>query len=91
MTADLTDNVNAFLSGIMAMGYATAGLFLLRFWNKTGDRLFALFASAFWLLGMIRVAMVLLGEPGDEHFLYWIRFGAYLIILAAILDKNLRR
>ena len=31
---------------------ATAGLFFLRFWRKTRDRLFAIFACAFWLMGV---------------------------------------
>ena len=39
-------------TGAMAMGYAVAGLFFLRFWRDARDRLFGLFALAFgsgWL------------------------------------------
>lgn len=91
MTAEQMDNLNAFLNGVIAMGHASAGLFFLRFGGKTKDRLFTLFAIAFWVLGIIRVVMFILGEPGDEHYLYWIRLAAYAIILAAIVDKNLRK
>jgi hypothetical protein len=91
MTAEQINIMNAFLNGVIAMGHATAGLFFLRFWKKTHDRLFIQFAVAFWLLGIIRIVMLILGELGDEHFLYWFRFVAYLIILAAIVDKNLRK
>jgi len=85
------DEVNAFLNGIIVMGHASAGLFFLRFWHKTHDRLFSMFAIAFWLLGVIRIAMVVLGQPGEDHFLYWLRFVAYLLILIAIVDKNIGR
>jgi hypothetical protein len=83
------DQINAFLNGIIVMGHASAGLFFLRFWRKTHDRLFLMFAIAFWLLGVIRIAMVALGQPGEDHYLYWFRLAAYLLILVAIIDKNL--
>ena len=83
------DEVNSFLNGIIVMGHAAAGLFFLRFWRKTHDRLFLMFAIAFWLLGVIRIAMVALGQPGEDHYLYWFRLAAYLLILVAIIDKNL--
>jgi len=40
-----------FLSGAVTMGFAIASAFFLRFWRRTGDRLFLVFALAFWLLG----------------------------------------
>jgi hypothetical protein len=84
-----TEEVNAFLNGVIVLGHGSAGLFFLRFWWKTRDRLFMMFAVAFWLLGVIRIAMVALGQPGEDHFLYWFRLAAYLLILIAIVDKNL--
>lgn len=91
MTAERVELVNAFLNGAITMGHATAGLFFLRFWLKTHDRLFVLFAVAFWMLGVIRVVMTLLGEPGQEHSVFWFRLVAYVIFLAAIVDKNWRK
>lgn len=91
MTPDQVDILNAFLNGVITMGHFTAGLFFLRFWTKTRDRLFVGFAFAFWWLGLVRIAIAFQGEPSEEHFLYWFRLIAYLAILAAIVDKNLRR
>jgi hypothetical protein len=81
--------LNAFLNGMIVLGHGSAGLFFLRFWRKTHDRLFLMFAIAFWLLGIIRIAMAMLGQAGEDHFLYWFRLAAYLLILVAIADKNL--
>jgi hypothetical protein len=86
MTAD---ELNAFLNGIIVLGHGSAGLFFLRFWRKTRDRLFLMFAIAFWLLGIIRIAMAVLGLDGEDHYLYWFRLAAYLLILIAIVDKNM--
>lgn len=85
------DDYNDFLKGTIAMGYAIVALFFLRFHWKTRDRLFVIFAAAFFLLGAIRVGMVFLNDPMEHRYLYWIRFAAYVLILAAIIDKNLPR
>jgi hypothetical protein len=73
-------------TGAIAMGYAVAGLFFLRFWRKTRDRLFALFALAFVVLSLNRVADGVF--PGVSGAVYWVRFAAFALILAAIVDKN---
>lgn len=83
--------INDFLRGAIAMGHAVAGLFFLRFYWQTRDRFFVLFAAAFFLLGGTRVGMIFLADPMEQHFLYWLRFASYLLILGAILDKNLPR
>jgi hypothetical protein len=81
-----------FLSGAVAMGFAAAGLFFLRFWWETRDRLFALFAVAFFVLSTSRVLLSILHDLGEERILlYLIRLAAFLVILAAIVDKNVRR
>ena len=79
---------DAFILGAVAMGHVVAGLFFLRFWYKTRDRFFAIFALAFWILALNRVAMVILGDMKEHHIVYWVRLAAYLVILFAILDKN---
>ena len=38
---------NHVVSGAIMMGYLVAGLFFLRFWQETRDRLFLIFAVAF--------------------------------------------
>jgi len=81
-----------FFIGAVAMGLAVAGLFFLRFWRDTRDRLFAWFAGAFFVLAVNRVGFVLV-SPLDHRgdYLYWIRLAAFTIILAAIIDKNISR
>ena len=78
------------MRGALAVGFAVAGLFFLRFWRESRDRLFAFFAIAFFTLAVNRVWLALESEHvaggGDRH--YWIRFVAFLMILFAILDKN---
>jgi hypothetical protein len=80
------------LAGLMVAAYAVAALFFLRFWRQSGDRLFALFSAAFWLLGAQRLALALLPEsPGLAVWPYVVRLLAFLLILWAIVDKNRER
>jgi hypothetical protein len=70
------------------MAYAVSGLFFLRFWRQTRDRLFAIFAIAFWILSL---NYILLPTQPTEEVLplhYMVRFFAFLLILVGILDKN---
>src|SRR5688500_9381322 len=83
------DDFNDFLKGTIAMGHAVAALFFLGFYWRTSYRLFVMSAASFFLLGAIRVGMVVWHDPMEHHFLYWLRFAAYLLILFAIVDKNL--
>ncbi|HEX2637908.1 MAG TPA: DUF5985 family protein [Gemmatimonadales bacterium] len=77
------------VSGAILMGYGVCALFFLRFWRQTRDRLFLVFALAFGLLGLQRLALVLT-EPVEESRtgLYVVRLVAFLLILGAIVDKN---
>ena len=84
--------INYFLMGAIAMGFATAGLFFLRYWRESGDRLFAWFATAFFVLAANRALLVFMHEDREVSLgPYLVRLLAFLIIVAAILDKNLRR
>ncbi|HEU4323824.1 MAG TPA: DUF5985 family protein [Roseiflexaceae bacterium] len=77
------------VSGLLVMGYAVAGLFFLRFWRETGDRLFGIFALAFWLLAVQRALLALFQNPDHEQvWLYGVRLLAFVLILVAIVDKN---
>jgi peptidoglycan/LPS O-acetylase OafA/YrhL len=83
--------VNAFLWGISAMSFAGAGVLLLRFWRQTRDRFFALFAAALWLLALNYVGLGLLGSTDEtRHFVYLVRLIAFVVLIAAIIDKNRR-
>lgn len=72
------------------MGAALAGLLFLHYWRTTGDRLFLMFAIAFWLEGIQRTLLALGPRPNEgDPALYLVRFFAYALIVIAILDKNL--
>ena len=79
------------LSGALAMGYAVAAVFFLKFWRRTRDPLFANFAAAFAILCVHRIA---LGAPVsanvDPLWYYVLRLTAFLLILVAIIGKNKR-
>jgi hypothetical protein len=79
------------MSGAIAMGFAVAGLFFLRFWRETRDRLFILFAFAFFIMALSRVYFRLADPTHLREERYWVRFAAFALILVAILDKNRSR
>ena len=81
----------AFVAGAVSVGYLVAGLFFLKFWRRTRDGLFAAFAAAFALMAANQAAPVLFGIP-DEALsgVYLLRLGAFLLIILAILRKNLK-
>ena len=84
--------LSSVVSGFLVAGYAVAGLFFLRFWRETRDRLFGIFAAAFGLLAVQRAALALSSDPnGEQLLLYGIRLLAFVLILAAIVDKNRAR
>ena len=77
------------ISGALVMGYVVAGLHFLKFWRRSADRLFLLFAWAFGLLAVQRAALTILaGEPETHLYLYAARLLAFLVIIYAIIDKN---
>lgn len=81
--------MNQLLLGAIATASLIIGLFFLRFWRDTRDRFFLLFASAFVLEGVNR-ALLGLHESASEYepLIYLIRLLSFLLILAAIWDKN---
>jgi hypothetical protein len=83
--------LETFMLGAIAMATAIAGLFFLRFWSDTGDRLFAIFAAAFFLLAITRVGLALSDNLLEGQTVwYWVRLAAFVLILIAIVDKNRR-
>jgi hypothetical protein len=81
-----------FITGMLTAGYLTAGLFFLKFWRRTRDGLFAAFAAAFALMALNQAIPALFGIP-DEALggVYLLRLAAFLLIIWAILSKNMAR
>jgi hypothetical protein len=77
--------------GILFTGQAVIGLFFFRFWLTSRDRLFALFAVAFWLLAIQRLLLAVTQTFfEDQAVFYLLRLLAFVVILVAIIDKNRR-
>lgn len=78
-----------FLQGVAATGALVAGLFFLRFWHETRDRLFAFFSAAFSLLAVSWTLLGLFSPTGDARpYIYAIRLVAFSLLIVGILDKN---
>ena len=89
--------ISQFMSGGIMVGFLACGYFFFRFWRKTQDSLFAVFAAGFWILAVERVfllATVNITDPAGTHelrgYVYWIRFVAFMLIIIAFALKNRR-
>lgn len=83
--------LNQFLYGAACMASLAISLFFFLFWKRSRDRLFALFGSAFLILSVERVVLATM-HAQDEFvpYVYVIRLLAFVMIIAAIIDKNRR-
>lgn len=87
----LGDTTLQFFSGAITLGYMVAGLFFVGFWTRTKEMLFLVFGLAFWLLALNQAALSLSGIPREEQsWIYLIRLAAFALIIAAIVQKNLK-
>lgn len=78
-----------FLSGAVALGFFVSGLYFVRFWRKTNDRLFLSFGVAFWLLAANQTLVSVWGTADERSgYAYILRVLGFIIILLAIADKN---
>jgi hypothetical protein len=83
--------MDSFLAGVIATGYTVAGLFFLRFWSRTRDPLFAIFACAFWLFALNQTLVALAGVPREEQsWIYLLRLAGFVLIILGIIAKNVR-
>lgn len=84
--------IEDFLGGAIAMGFAVAALFFLKFWHRTREGLFLAFAGSFLLLAATQALLTLSGVPTEERSkLYLLRLLAFLLIIGALLWQNRRR
>ena len=81
-----------FLLGAVAMASLVAAAFFWRFWRQTHDRFFMLFAAAFLLEAINRTTLAAIGSVTDEQepLFYLVRLFSFVLILVAVVDKNLR-
>jgi RsiW-degrading membrane proteinase PrsW (M82 family) len=83
---------NSFLLGAIAMSSLVASLFFLRYWRRTHDRFFLLFALAFAIDVLSRIGIDWYATRYDEHepLFYLARMAMFGLIVVAIVDKNTR-
>jgi hypothetical protein len=82
MTAD-------FVSGATMAAALVIALVFFRYWRQTRDRLFLMFALGFLVFSVSRLILAFLDEDDEGRvFVYGLRLLAFLLILAAIIDKN---
>jgi len=80
-----------FLSGAIAMGFLLSALFFVRFWRRTGDGLFAIFAAAFLLLTANQTLAALIDFGREElSWVYLLRLAGFCLIISGIAAKNIR-
>jgi hypothetical protein len=81
-----------FFAGFLTAGYLVAALFFLKYWRRIGDGLFLAFAAAFALMAVHAGLPTLLGVASDARSgFFLIRLAAFLLIIGAMLRKNLPR
>jgi hypothetical protein len=81
-----------FLAGALTLALIVAAVFFLRFWRKTGDRLFLMFAIAFFLLALNQALAQWLGAADERvGYTYLLRVIGFVLILGGIVDKNVAR
>jgi membrane-associated PAP2 superfamily phosphatase len=78
-----------FLSGMAAAGFLIAALFFFRFWKRTKDILFVNFGIAFVLLAVSQATSSLFNAHDDRTWIYLLRLAAFILLLVAIIRKNL--
>lgn len=78
-----------FLYGTVVTLCIVAALYFWKFRAQTRDRFFALFATAFMMLGL-NYALLAFGDRESEFrpYLYVVRLLAFVLIILAIVDKN---
>ncbi|HET9484909.1 MAG TPA: DUF5985 family protein [Xanthomonadales bacterium] len=81
--------MNEILLGAISLASFAIGLFFLKFWLRSRDRFFLLFALAFLIEAVDRFALGATGALREEAPAYYlVRVIAYGMILFAIFDKN---
>jgi hypothetical protein len=81
-----------FVSGATMAAALVIAVIFFRYWRQTRDRLFLGFALGFAVFSASRLILAFLDEDDEGRvFVYGLRLLAFLLILAAIVDKNRSR
>lgn len=80
-----------FLNGALSAASILAGLFFLRYWKLSRERLFAFLWLAFWLMALNWIALAVIDwGPETRHRAYILRLLAFCLIIIGVIEKNRR-
>ena len=78
-----------FLNGSAAMACLVVGLFFVRFWRESGDRLFLCLTSAFWIFAINYAALGVLPLADERRtYAFALRLVGFVAILIGVLLKD---
>jgi hypothetical protein len=81
-----------FVSGATMAAALVIALIFFRYWRQTRDRLFLGFALGFLVFAGSRLILAFVAEDDEGRvWVYGLRLLAFLLIFAAIVDKNRSR
>jgi hypothetical protein len=81
--------MSEFFAGGAFVASLGVAVYFLRFYRRSGDRLFAVFALAFLVFALNRALLQILDDE-RATWVYLVRLAAFVAILYAIVDKNTR-
>ena len=84
-------SLTSMLMGAVSMSSLLVALFFLRFWSKTRDRFFLIFAVAFAIYAVSQMALGLINISEFEPLFYVPRVLVFLLIVLAVVEKNRTR
>jgi hypothetical protein len=79
------------MHGALVVCCLFAALFFVRFWIQTRDRFFGWFGASMVLFALNWVGVLWVDITAEaRHGIYGVRLAAFLLLIAAIVDKNRR-
>jgi len=85
----MTAPLSSVLAGAAAMAAFIAMLFFLKYWQRTRDSFFLLFALAFGIDAVSRFVLAVASISDEAEPLYYLpRLVSFSLIIAAIVLKN---
>jgi hypothetical protein len=77
---------------MVTAGFLVAAAFFFRFWQRTGDMLFAVLGVSFVFFALSQAASLSVDAPQDDRTaIFLLRLLGFVVLLAGILAKNLKR
>jgi hypothetical protein len=77
---------------MVTAGFLVAAAFFFRFWQRTGDMLFAVLGVSFVFFALSQTASLSVDAPQDDRTaIFLLRLLGFVVLLAGILAKNLKR